>query len=188
MKIVQLVESASLEFWHGSPSGEFKHQHFGIHVGSKEAARQALCARIGTKADGTDWDGTQEYGQTLLAGKRTLMVMDPRGHLCTGYGAGSRGAPLPDEDFLPADWSLKASYSDGSRVPLTVKPNLFRVQIVGPMFGTPQRPLDDVANTRMRKAMLKGSPPPHGFYYTNRGEDEGSLAAVVPSGEFLRVL
>ena len=39
--IAQLIGEA--DWWHGSPSGEYKALH-GIHVGTKLAARQALGA------------------------------------------------------------------------------------------------------------------------------------------------
>jgi len=55
-------------FWHGSPSGDLRGSAYGLHVGSFAAAEQALNARIGVPAEGS-WDGTREYGKTLLAGK-----------------------------------------------------------------------------------------------------------------------
>ena len=40
-------------YWHGSPSQEHVGAKNGLHIGTQEAARQALNARIGTPVDGT---------------------------------------------------------------------------------------------------------------------------------------
>lgn len=34
-------------FWHGSPSGDLRGSKNGLHIGTYEAAKQALEARIG---------------------------------------------------------------------------------------------------------------------------------------------
>ena len=57
-------------FFHGSTDENLDGKQ-GIHIGTKLAATQALEARIGIPATG-EWDGTREYGNTPLAGKKTL--------------------------------------------------------------------------------------------------------------------
>src|ERR1035437_9035982 len=83
-------------FWHGSPSGDMRGSEYGLHIGTHEAAKQALEARIGVKADGTDWNGTEEYGKTKLAGKKTLKKLDPKGNLETGHNSGN---DVPENDY-----------------------------------------------------------------------------------------
>ena len=57
-------------FYHGSTDKNLEGKN-GIHIGTKLAATQALESRIGVPSDG-EWDGTREYGKTLLAGKKRL--------------------------------------------------------------------------------------------------------------------
>ena len=64
-----IMEGYDEIFYHGTPDTISGTR--GIHVGTKLAATQALEARIGVPAEGS-WDGTREYGKTLLAGKKRL--------------------------------------------------------------------------------------------------------------------
>ncbi|NDD54382.1 diguanylate cyclase, partial [bacterium] len=151
------------EWWHGSPSGKFPLNN--IHVGSKQAAHEALTARIGHPVSG-EWDGTREYGKTLLAGKNTLRA---KGIPVTGYSNDA-----PDEDHFP---SGRAKYSDGTQVDFSEKPAMFRVRIKGQMsdnWNTPRT--DRAANAIMKRKGVK-----RGVYYVNEGEDVGSISAVVPA-------
>lgn len=59
MKYLHLFESYSTTFYHGSTNKMFLGKK-GIHVGTYEAARQALNARIGVPAVG-EWDGNIKY-------------------------------------------------------------------------------------------------------------------------------
>jgi hypothetical protein len=155
------------EWWHGTPSGRFPLNN--IHVGSKKAAHEALTATIGHPVEG-EWDGTREYGKTLLAGKKTL---EARGISITGYSA---DAPL--EDHYPTG---KAKYSDGTQVSSSEKPNMLRFKIKGKMTSHPHTPRTDMAaNAIMKRKGIK-----QGIYYVNEGEDPGSISAVVPSVEHL---
>lgn len=170
-------------YYHGSPSGDFKGSFYGIHVGTKLAATQALESRIGVPAQG-EWDGTREYGKTLLAGKKTLDKLEKeRGYyLTTGFNAGfSEGGkrfPIPDEDYYPK--SGMAKYSDGTPVSLNSKPKIFAVKINCPMSNTPNNPMTDVrANAQMIVQIKKGQAK-RGYFYINNGEDEGSISAVLP--------
>lgn len=151
--------------WHGSPAGKEGLQtgsHSGIHVGTQEAARQALNARIGTPQHG-DWDGTREYGKTPLV----------RG-MGTGYAVRDRD----DEPRLP---SGEARYSDGTKVPMTAKPDLFPVRIVGEMTNQPRSAHDDFKANGLMAGQIKRGTARRGYYYTNAAEDEGSVSAVVPN-------
>jgi 8-oxo-dGTP pyrophosphatase MutT (NUDIX family)/mRNA-degrading endonuclease RelE of RelBE toxin-antitoxin system len=173
MRITAAQHTAGATYWHGSPSGDFS-DTAGIHVGTKQAATEALCARIGWPVGGT-WDGTREYGKTLLMGNKT---MRERGLYPTGYNY-KRSHQDKDADFY-ADGT--ATYGDGSRIPLSVKPDIFEVEIVGEMTNTSAQPYDDFkANSYMSGAIKRGTPR-KGYYYTNVGEDSGSISAVVPPG------
>lgn len=163
--------------WHGSPSGDLRGGAYGLHIGTYDAAKEALEARIGKPADGKPWDGTRTYGETPLGGYRN------------GYGANA--AP----DALPTG---KASYSDGTPISLDAKPHVFPVRIKGPMSNTPQNPHPDFkANGYMRAQITRGSAK-RGYYYHNEGEGvtvdpttgdiKYSVSAVVPHGGHLEVL
>lgn len=164
-------------YYHGSPSGKLVASPMGIHVGTHEAAKQALNARIGVPAVG-EWDGTRTYGMTKIAGRKTLRKIDPRGYNLTGYNASP-----PDEDYLPTDTSAEtAKYSDGSPVSMTARPIIFKVKVVGAMKNTPSQPVsDDFANSRKRSQS-------YGYYYSNVGEDVNSVSVVVPDASFLKIL
>lgn len=164
-------------FWHGSPSGDLRGSHYGLHLGTKDAAREALEARIGVRADGKDWDGTQEYGKTLLAGRETLKRV---GRHETGYNCG-----LPAEDFYPADRTYRAKYSNSEEVAMTARPSIDGFRLVGPMKNTPRRTSNDMrANSWMKKQISIGDLS-KGCYYINDGEDAGSLSIVVPDASFI---
>ena len=92
------------EYWHGTPGG--LHGTKGVHIGTYEAATQALEAKIGTALHGV-WDGTREYGKTMLAGKKTL---SERGICPSGYRC-----RCPEEDHYPTG---AAKYSDNTPVPM----------------------------------------------------------------------
>jgi len=169
-------------FWHGSPSGEFVGSPYGVHVGTYEAAREALEARIGRRADGKPWDGTQEYGKTLLDRNQHSHVFDPATRTWSHHV----------EEFEPAFPTGRAAYSDGTPVPMHAKPDLFPVRITGPMSNTPETPHSDwKANGYMRAQTTKGTAK-RGYYYANEGEGvthdpvtgnvKYSVSAVVPNG------
>ena len=156
-------------FWHGSPSGNLQGSAYGLHVGTYEAARQALNARIGIPVKG-NWDGTREYGKTLLAGKKTLKEI---GEYPTGYNT-----QAPDMDYYPDG---TAKYSDGSFIPLTVKPDIVPYKIVGKMNNTMYNPYDDFKANGYMRSQIKQNRAQNGYYYKNEGEDANSISAVIPS-------
>ena len=160
------------KFWHGSPTGDFGTSPKGIHIGSKEAAKEALEARIGIPALG-EWDGTREYGKTLLAGSKTLMRLDPNMNNFTGYNVDA-----PIEDYYPTG---KATFGDRKSIPLNVKPNVFPVRITGNMTNTPDKPHTDSVANGLIIGQLKRGTAKNGYYYYNEGEDSGSISAVVPN-------
>jgi hypothetical protein len=184
MKYLRLYEAFLLEsnrvFFHGTPDPKMKGLK-GVHVGTKEAATQALEARIGVPAEG-EWDGTREYGKTLIAGKKKL-ENDPKfRNKNTGYNAGRE---VPEEDYYPTERKDRAHYSDGTEIPLDSKPVIFKVQIKGEMSNSPSNPhSDSVANGLMKRSLNKGNAR-KGFYYVNDAEDYGSISAVVPDASFL---
>lgn len=159
-------------WWHGTPSGDLRGSGYGLHVGSKLAATQALEARIGRPAHG-EWDGTREYGKTLLAGRQKTDM--------TGYNADA-----PDEDHYPTPG--KAKYSDGTPVAMDAKPAVFPVRITGKMSNTPTSPHADFAANGRMSGQLKRGTARSGYYYTNVGEDAGSISAVLPNGAWVERL
>ncbi len=170
-------------FYHGSTDKNLT-GHKGLHVGTREAAKEALEARIGVPAEG-EWDGTREYGKTLLAGKDRMDKIEKEEHryVCSGFNC---GRDVPNEDYYPTDRKEKATYSDESEIPMNCKPIIFPVKITGHMTNTPQSPLSDgKANGLMGRSLRAGNAK-SGFYYKNIGEDEGSISAVVPDKSFLK--
>ena len=169
-------------YWHGSASGDLRGGSAGLHLGTREAATQALNARIGVPASG-EWNGMREYGKTKLAGQRTLRKIDPRGYNITGHNVGA-----PEEDYFPHEHpsGSRHRYANGEEMPHTVKPSIRPYRIVGSMSNTPQNPHEDFrANGYMRAALKKGNAR-RGYYYRNVGEHAGSISAVVPNGSHVR--
>ena len=170
-------------FYHGSPSGDLRGSFYGLHIGTFEAAKQALEARIGVPAQG-EWDGTREYGETKLAGKKTL-AREENKYKSTGFNC---GRDIPEEDYFPSERNEKAKYSDQTEVSLNSRPNIQPVEITGAMSNTPNNPHEDFkANGYMKAQITKGNAK-RGYFYTNQGEDAGSISAVVPNGSFLKTI
>ena len=176
MTAKELIES----YWHGTASGDLRGGLTGLHVGTRQAAEDALHATIGFPVEG-DWDGTREYGQTKLCGKNTLKE---RGIFPTGFNCGhsQQGyTTFPDEDFYPTEYSGRATFSNGELVPFEAKPDIFELDIIGKMSNHPGRPHGDwQANGRMA-GLLKRGKARRGYFYKNQGEDSGSISAVLPS-------
>ena len=168
-------------FYHGSTDKKLEGKR-GIHVGTKLAATEALEARIGVPAEG-EWDGTREYGKTLLAGKKTLSRPENR-FKDTGFNSGN----IPEEDYLPTEREERAMYSDKTPIPFDSKPIVFPVKIIGKMSNSPQSPHSDSRANGMIMRNLKLGNAKRGYFYTNEGEDAGSISAVVPDSSFLKIL
>lgn len=172
-------------FYHGSTDKNLSGKK-GIHVGTYQAAKEALEARIGIPAEG-EWDGTREYGNTLLAGKKTIAEKEKKtGKFCsTGFNC---GPDVPQENYYAKDRKYRAQYSDGTPIPFDSKPIIFPVKITGEMSNTPFNPhADEKANSMMLRNLKMGNAR-RGYYYKNIGEDEGSISAVVPDKSFLQIL
>ena len=167
-------------WWHGSPSGDLRGGTSGLHLGTKEAALDALRARIGVPADGSMWDGTRKYGETKLAGKNTLNSMGK--YLITGHNVDA-----PDEDYYAHEHPRgMPTVGAGVKVDPDWKPSLKPYKIVGEMSNSPRSPHSDSrANSMMKASLTKGSAR-RGYYYRNEGEDSGSISAVVPNGDHVR--
>lgn len=188
MRLQSLSISESISdiiFYHGSTDMHM-HGKNGIHIGSKLAATQALQARIGIPAIG-EWDGTREYGKTLLAGKNTIeRKIEELGYYCdTGFNC---GPDVPLNDYYPIQRSYRAVYSDGSLISFNSKPIVFAVVIIGDMINSINRPYTDRrANSAILKDLRSGNAV-GGYFYTNISEDEGSISAVVPNSSYLRII
>lgn len=150
-------------FWHGSPSGDLRGSHYGLHLGSYDAAEAALNARIGAPNEGF-WDGGRRYGETMIK----------------PWGAGF----LADEELkAPRLPTGLATYSDRTPIPLDVYPSIHPYRLVGPMSNASFRPYEDFKANGYMSAAIKRGNPRRGMYYINRGEDDGSLSIVVPRGQ-----
>ena len=170
-------------FYHGSTDKKLDGKN-GIHVGTKLAATQALQARIGVPAEG-EWDGTREYGKTLLAGQKTILKKEKElGYYCnTGFNCHA-----PEKDYYPTERKDRATYSNKIPIPFDCKPIIFPVKIIGKMSNSMYNPHSDImANSLIMRALKKGNAK-SGFYYINDGEDYGSISAVVPDKNFLEIL
>ncbi len=175
----ELLKSNKNIFWHGSPGGDLRGADNGLHVGTYEAAKEALEARIGIPSEG-EWDGSRVYGETLLAGKESLKTGKYGAYRVSGYNA-----EAPTNNYYPTG---TAEYSDRQKIPLTVKPSIIPVRIIGPMSNTAISPLSDSkANAQMRGNITKGTAV-RGFFYKNDGEDYGSISAVVPGGSHIEMI
>jgi hypothetical protein len=165
-------------WWHGSVSGDLRGGKTGLHLGTKAAAEDALHARIGFPAEGS-WDGTREYGETLLAGKKKILERNK-------YGLTGRNVSAPDEDYYAhehPEGPLK--HWNGEEVDPSSMPSIRPFKIKGPMTNSVYRPHDDwKANGYMQGALKRGNAK-SGYFYKNEGEDVGSISAVVPNGGHL---
>ena len=174
----ELVETPQHVWWHGSASGDLRGGRTGLHLGTEQAAIDALEARIGIPADGQGWTGNREYGKTLLAGKHSMAQM---GIYPTGINCDA-----PDDDYYPTQ---PVEYPDGSIMPMTVRPAVRPYRIIGPMTNNIHSPHADFkANGYMAAQIKRYGRGKRGYYYTNVGEDEGSISAVVPDGTHLEPL
>ena len=190
-RIAELKQNPNV-FWHSTASGDLRGGTQGLHVGTYQAAKEAMEATIGIRADGKDWDGTEEYGKTLLmGGRRQQEIRDKTGTYFGGTGFNARmsdPAEFPQEDFYAGDHKERATHSNGDPVSLTAKPGIFPVRIKGAMTNSRYRPMEDFkANSTMR-SLLKRGKAKRGYYYENVGEDSGSISAVVPSWKHLEVV
>jgi len=173
-------------FYHGSTDKKLNGKT-GIHVGTKLAATQALQAKIGVPAKG-DWDGTREYGKTLLAGKKTLKKLDKKLKYDPIINFNATD-DVPEEDYYPEDRKKRATFFSSSKlIPLDTRPVVFQVLITGEMTNTPETPhTDEIANGLISRQIKLGNAK-HGYYYKNKYEDEGSTSAVVPDKTFLKIV
>lgn len=172
-------------WWHGSPSGDLRGSGNGLHLGTKAAATQALEARIGIPADGKGWTGDRVYGDTLLAGSKSIESGKFGQYRDSGFNSS-----LPEEDFYPRDYlaahpEKQPTYGSNEKIPLSVKPSVEPYVINWGMTNSPSTPHEDAkANGYMQAAITRGSAK-HGYYYRNDAEDSGSISAVVPNGDHL---
>jgi hypothetical protein len=155
--------------WHGTPSGDLRGGVSGLHLGTHEAARQALNARIGMPAEG-NWTGLRVYGETPIAGERTILSKDQYG--MTGYNVRP-----PMEDYLPKE---QLKYANGQIMPMDVEPVIYPFRITGEMSNKYYLPMSDMRANATMQGQLKKGQAKRGYYYGNEGEDVGSISAVVP--------
>jgi hypothetical protein len=178
IKLKSLIrEVVDTDTWyHGSPSGNLRGGTSGLHLGTYLAAKTALEARIGIPVEGK-WDGTREYGKTLLCGKNTLKK---RKISPTGFNMN-----IPIDDFYP-DQSNLPTYSGGNHMTLSNRPAIKSYKIICAMSNTNTNPYEDFKANGYMRALLKRGIAKRGFYYKNESEDYGSISAVVPSGRCIK--
>lgn len=182
-----ILEAFTEQFYHGTPDYRtWNKASKGIHIGTKLAATQALESRIGVPAEG-EWNGTREYGETLLAGTKRLEELEKeRGYyLKTGYNA---GGDIPDDNYYPINRKSRAKYSDGTEIPFDAIPKIFKVNIKGKMSNTQYNPHDDYVANRLMNRYSKSGTAKTGYYYVNDAEDVNSISAVVPSVNHLTIM
>jgi hypothetical protein len=179
-----LREIVNPEYWrsnvyyHGSPSGDLRGGTSGLHLGTHEAATQALEARIGKPAEGS-WDGTREYGKTRLMGKINQNK--------TKFSSTGHNSDAPDHDYYPHEHkNPEHKYANGESMPNSVKPNIKGYNLIGPMSNNPHTPHEDFKANGYMQASLKKGNAKRGYFYKNVGEDEGSISAVVPNGSHVK--
>jgi hypothetical protein len=167
-------------YWHGTASQDLRGGYSGLHLGTYEAATQALEATIGIPVNGT-WDGTREYGKTKLCGKKTLRIKEKeKEKYITGYNCDAL-----ENDFYPKEKPHKATYSNGKEIPLNCRPIIFPCKIVGEMTNSKYNPHSDQKANSMMVGQLKKGNAKRGYYYENDGEDSGSISVVVPNSNFI---
>lgn len=170
-------------YYHGSATGDLRGGPSGLHLGTHEAARQALSARIGHPLHG-HWDGTRQYGQTKLMGKNSLRK---RGEHITGYNVDA-----PDHDYYPHEHKKGlpvASYrGEGKDVKVEPHhtPRIRAYKITGPMTNSHQNPHGDSQANGLMRGLKRRGKPKRGFFYKNDGEDYGSISAVVPDASHIQ--
>jgi len=169
-------------FFHGTPSGKLFDGKHGIHVGTFRAATEALEARIGIPAEGK-WDGTREYGKTLLAGRKSLESGRYGKYRMSGFNCDA-----PEEDYFPTSAKKAATYSDQTIIPLNSTPAVLQVNIIKKMSNSIFSPISDSKANSMIKSLLNRNQARSGYYYENIGEDSGSISAVVPNQTWLEII
>lgn len=171
--------SQSPLWWHGSPSGDLRGGPYGLHLGTKKSATDALNARVGYPVEG-EWDGTREYGSTKLAGQRT---MKSRGLRPTGHNYHA-----PEHDYYAHEHpkGFPRFMSSSVNVLPTHKPEVKSYHLTGSMSNRPDNPHSDTkANGFMMRQLYQGNAK-KGYYYKNKYEDEGSVSVVVPGPDHIR--
>jgi hypothetical protein len=194
--------------WHGTPDERTWGQgnaHYGIHIGTEQAAKDALHARIGKPVEG-EWRGNREYSKTLLEGSSSRSMATGARDTSADYhpqpasyreiirhpkGRGvDYGPPVSRDERDPSKlYSAKgAHYSGGIPVPMDAHPSIFPVRIKGPMTNSPSAPHEDFRANGYMAGQLKQGRAKKGYYYENVAEDEGSISAVVPGASHLERL
>jgi hypothetical protein len=180
IKLIDLIKEIYRDvgtWYHGSASGDLRGGTSGLHLGTYKAAYDALTATIGYPVEG-DWDGTREYGKTLLCGSKSLKE---RRISITGFNC-----DVPVEDFFVGNTNLKPTYSNREPIPLTVTPAIKKYKITCPMTNTPNTAYDDFKANGYMKAALKRGNVRCGWYYKNISEDAGSISVVVANGSCVK--
>jgi hypothetical protein len=174
-------------YHHGTTSKKLIGGEHGIHIGTKLAAKIALESKIGIPVNG-EWDGSREYGKTLLAGKKTLQKMN----FSFGYDPimnFNATDDVPEEDYYPKQRKKRAVYySTNELIPLDSKPNIIQVRIIGPMVNSYDKPYSDAIANGLMDRSIKAGNAKRGYYYINKYEDVDNVSAVVPDKSFLEII
>jgi len=153
-------------YFHGHPTGNFNWEqppgHSGFHVGSKQAATDAVVARAGFSGRSTTYSNGMETGPTYPG----------------------RWEPVNDPD-RPYVKSRKIAHPEHLRGGRIVSPMVNSPSTLGSYGkGTPgdmSHSGDVMANARATAIRTRGQTMRQGIYYMNVSEDAGSVSAVLPS-------
>jgi hypothetical protein len=159
-------ESQPGTFFHGHPTGNFNWEHpqghSGFHVGTKQAATDAVVSRAGFSGKPVTYSNGMESGPTFPGSWEP--VNDPE---------------------RPYVKSRKIAHPEHVRAGRIASPMVNHPGYLGSYGkGTPGDMHDSgdvLANARATAIRSRGQQMRQGIYYMNASEDAGSVSAVLPS-------
>lgn len=161
-------ESQPGTFFHGHPTGNFNWDpdgRQGFHVGSKQAATDAVVARVGTSGKATIYAGGQRSGPTFPG--KYVPVNDP------------------ERPYHKSEAVAHPEHLRGGRI---VSPMVNGRNWLGRYGGHGNGYVGDMhdsgdvrANAKASEIITKGQKMRQGIFYENQAEDAGSISAVLPS-------
>lgn len=159
-------ESLPGTFFHGHPTGNFNWDTTGrpqgFHVGTKQAATEAVVARVGTRGAPTTYSGGERSGPTFPGTVRP--VDDPN-------------RPYTRSEYVAHPEHLRGGRIDAPMVNHPAYLGSYGKGDDGDMNGSG----DVLANGKVAEINSKGRTMRQGIYYKNVAEDTGSVSAVLPS-------
>lgn len=159
-------ESQPGTYFHGNPTGNFNWEqpraHYGFHVGTKQAATDAVVARAGTEGSLVTYSGGQKGGPAFPG--RYDPVDDPE-------------RPYVRRQAVAHPEHLRGGRIVSDMVNSPGYMGSYGRDTGGDMVGSG----DVLANARAASIHGRGQTMRRGIYYRNVAEDTGSISAVLPS-------